>query len=342
VKPHEFQSCSSASARYVLITPCRDEAAYLPVTIASVAAQSIRPWRWIIVDDGSTDDTPAILKRAAAAYPWITVIRREDRGQRAVGPGVIEAFYEGLAQVDLRQCDYICKFDGDLEMPPRYFERVIEYFQADPYLGTLSGKLYLRYGSRLVEERCGDENSVGPVKFYRSECFTDIGGFVRQVSWDGIDGHMCRLKGWIARSVHDPELQIVHLRRMGSSQQSFWTGRVRWGRGKYFMGSAPYYVAAVSLYRMFERPYVLSGVGILWGYLKAWWKRENRFHHPEYLQHFRRYELRSLVMGKRRTMNRCHDQIRRTLPPLQRLRAAQSSAAAAPHTPTLQVNHGLG
>ncbi len=337
-------SHASAGCRYVLITPCRDEAAYLPTTIATVAAQSILPARWVIVDDGSTDATPEILREAAARYPFIQVIRRDDRGRRAVGPGVIEAFYEGLAAIDLDDYDFVCKFDGDLEMPLRYFERVMECFHADPWLGTLSGKLFLRYGAKLVEERCGDENSVGPVKFYRRECFRDIGGFVRQVSWDGIDGHMCRMKGWVARSVHDPELQIVHLRRMGSSQQSFWTGRVRWGRGKYFMGSALHYVVAVSIYRMFERPYVLSGLGILWGYLKAWWKGEQRFRQPDYLRHFRRYEMRSLLTGKRRTMNRAHDRIRQQPPPLQHF--ARDTAPLVMHDPppmptSLQVHHGI-
>src|SRR5690349_5128474 len=106
------------SKRYALITPCRDEAAFLQTTIDTVAAQSIPPSKWVIVDDGSTDNTPSILKRAAEQYPYIQVIRREDRGRRSVGPGVIEAFYEGLQAIDVDEFDYICKFDGDLEMPP--------------------------------------------------------------------------------------------------------------------------------------------------------------------------------------------------------------------------------
>lgn len=302
------------SRRYVLITPCRDEAAFLEATIRTVAAQSVQPAKWIIVDDGSTDDTPNILERAAQQHDYIEVIRREDRGRRAVGPGVIEAFYAGLEHVDLNEYDYLCKLDGDLELPTRYFERLMEHFEADPWLGTLSGKLFLRYGDRLVEERCGDENSVGPSKFYRVACFNDIGGFVRQVSWDGIDGHVCRMKGWIARSMNEPELQIVHLRRMGSSEVSFWTGRKRWGRGKYFMGSSLPYVCAASIYRMAERPYVISGVGILWGYLQAMFSKGERYGDRQYLRHLRRYERRALLRGRRRTMNACHDHIRATFP----------------------------
>ena len=303
------------SRRYLLITPCRDEADFLRITIDSVAAQTVTPAKWLIVDDGSTDETPQILADAAAEHPFIEVLTRVDRGARAVGPGVIEAFNHGLSQVDLADYDYVCKFDGDLELPKRYFERLMERFEDDPWLGTCSGKLFLRYGDELVHERCGDENSVGPSKFYRVECFQDIDGFVGQVSWDGIDGHMCRLRGWIAESVDEEDLRIIHLRRMGSSQKSFWEGRKRWGRGKYFMGSRLHYVLAVSFYRMFERPWIVSGLGILVGYLQAMAGRPPRFDDSDYLRAFRRYELRSLLRGKGRTMHEEHARIRREFPP---------------------------
>lgn len=301
--------------RYLLVSPCRDEAEYLQITIDTVAAQSVPPAKWLIVDDGSTDDTPKILAAAAAKHPFIQVVRRDNRGTRSVGPGVIDALYHGLSMVDLDDYDYVCKFDCDLEMPPRYFERTMEYFEQDPWLGTLSGKLHLRHKGELEQERTGDENSVGPVKFYRVSCFQDIGGFVREVCWDGIDGHMCRLKGWVARSVDDPELRIVHLRQMGSSHVSLWNGRKRWGRGKYFMGSAPYYVAAVALYRMMERPYVLSGLGIFAGYVEAALKRNKRMDDREYLDYLRRFERDSLLRGKTRTADRYHDDLRKRNPP---------------------------
>ncbi|MHC4949298.1 MAG: glycosyltransferase family 2 protein, partial [Planctomycetota bacterium] len=103
--------------RYLLITPCRDEAPYLRKTIEAVAAQTAPPARWLVVDDGSTDDTPAVLAEAGRRLPWLEVIRREDRGRRAVGPGVIEAFYAGLEHADLDDYDYVCKLDADLDLP---------------------------------------------------------------------------------------------------------------------------------------------------------------------------------------------------------------------------------
>jgi len=303
------------SRRYALISPCRDEADYLQITIDTVAAQSVPPTKWVIVDDGSSDDTPKILAAAAAKYPFIQVVRRDDRGARSVGPGVIDAFYHGLSHISLDDYDYVCKFDCDLEMPPRYFERTMEYFERDPWLGTLSGKLHLRRNGRLFPERTGDENSVGPVKFYRVACFKEIGGFVREVCWDGIDGHLCRRFGWVARSVNDPELAIVHLRQMGSSHKSLWVGRQRWGRGKYFMGSSPLYMTAVTLYRMAERPYVVGGLGILVGYVRAGLERAPRMKDPVYLSYLRRFERSSLVIGKRWTTRLYDARIRKDAPP---------------------------
>lgn len=314
--------------RYCLITPCRNEAAYIRTTIETTAAQTIPPALWVIVDDGSSDETPEILAEAARKHAFIQVVRRRDRGARQVGPGVIEAFYDGLSRVDLDEYDFVCKFDGDLEMPPRYFERVMERMDADPYLGNLSGKLFERKrDGQLWEERTGDENAVGPAKFYRVECFREIGGFVREVSWDGIDGHLCRMNGWIAASVHDPEMRIVHLRPMGSSQVNIRVGRERWGRGKYFMGSALYYVLASAVYRSVEPPYLWGGAGITWGYLKAALEAHPRYANPEYQRYLRRFERAQLLMGKRRALARENERVRRQSPPKARIRTRGAKAA---------------
>jgi glycosyltransferase involved in cell wall biosynthesis len=296
---------------YVLISPCRDEEQFMRRTLDSIVAQTLLPAAWVIVDDGSSDRSPQILAEYAAKNSFISVVRRDDRGTRAVGPGVIEAFYAGLDKVDLDQFEYLCKLDLDLEIPPAYFEQVVKQMEADPRLANFSGKPYLRdEGGRLVSERLGDENAVGQIKFYRVAAFREIGGFVRQVSWDGIDGHMCRMMGWVARSEDRPELRFVHLRQMGSSQQSLWVGRLRWGFGKYYMGSALYYVAAVALYRMLEKPYIIGGWGILWGYLKAMVSGRARFENPKFRRFLRRYELASLLLGKRRAADRYHRRIR--------------------------------
>jgi glycosyltransferase involved in cell wall biosynthesis len=288
--------------RYVLITPCRDEAEYARRCIDSVLKQTRRPDLWVFVDDGSSDATPAILAEYAARHPWIRVVRREDRGRRAVGPGVVDAFYAGFETVKLDEYDFLCKFDLDLDLPPRYFEILLDRMAADPRLGTCSGKAYFidaRTGAQ-VSEKCGDEMSVGMTKFYRTACFGEVGGFVREVMWDGIDCHRCRMLGWKACSWDEPELRFIHLRPMGSSQQSIWTGRMRHGYGQYFMGTGLLYMTVSSLFRMTVPPYVLGGLAMWWGYVRSLLDRKPRYGDLVFRAFLRRYQMRCLLVGKRR------------------------------------------
>jgi biofilm PGA synthesis N-glycosyltransferase PgaC len=297
------------SRRYVVVSPCRDEASFMRRTLDSVSQQSVPPDLWVIVDDGSTDDTPAILAEYAARLPYLRVVCRENRGGRSVGPGVIEAFYEGLQDVRLEDFDYLCKLDLDLELPPRYFERLIERMESNPRIGTTSGKPYFvdRKTGALVSELCGDEMSVGMTKFYRTTCFQEIGGFVRQVMWDGIDCHRCRMLGWIAESRDGEDLRFLHLRPMGSSQKGIWTGRVRWGFGQYFMGTAPLYLAASALYRLPRHPFLVGGIAMMWGYLRSAAKGTARYDDPEFRRFLRAYQKQCLVRGKPRATRSLDD-----------------------------------
>jgi hypothetical protein len=287
---------------YVLISPCRDEAAYMRRTLDSVVAQTVRPTRWVIVDDGSTDATPDILADYAARHDWIEVVAKPDRGARAVGPGVIEAFYHGLERVRLQDYAYLCKLDLDLDLPSGYFEGLMLRMEADGRIGTCSGKPYMRVGNRLVSEKCGDEMSVGMTKFYRTACFAQIGGFVREVMWDAIDCHTARQMGWIAVSWDDPDLRFEHLRPMGSSQKSVHVGRRRHGFGQYYMGSDPLYFTATAVFRMAHPPYVAGGLSMLAGYFGAWMRRAPRHPDAELRAFIRAYQRRALLKGKARAV----------------------------------------
>ncbi len=61
---------------YVLITPARNEAAYIEKTIHSVINQTILPLKWVIVSDGSTDGTDEIVKKYLAANPFMQLLKR--------------------------------------------------------------------------------------------------------------------------------------------------------------------------------------------------------------------------------------------------------------------------
>lgn len=300
---------NTSSRRYILISPCRNEAAYLQVTIDSVAAQTILPTKWIVIDDNSTDETPKLLAEAASKYPFIEVIRRDRSGGRKVGPAVIDTFYAGYQTINLKDYHYICKFDMDLDIPPKYFELLMQRMEANPRIGTCSGKPYFRdKQGRLISEKCGNETSVGMTKFYRVECFEQIDGFVREVMWDGIDCHRCRMYGWIACSWDEPELRFIHLRPMGSSQKGMLTGRMRHGFGQYFMGTGLLYMICSAIYRMSRPPIIIGGLFMLIGYLKSMLLRQQRYDDPEFREFVRRYQWNCLLKGKERAtqeLNRC-------------------------------------
>jgi glycosyltransferase involved in cell wall biosynthesis len=288
-----------AGRRIVIVAPVRDEAEYLQGTIDSIVAQKLKPVEWLLVDDGSTDDTYAIAERASREHPWIRVIKRQDRGVRAVGPGVVEAFYFGYDQILTTDYDFICKMDGDIEIGPDYFSTLVDYFEKDPQLGAASGKIFLEEGGGLVEERASDEMVAGMVNFYRRQAFQAIGGFVRQVHWDGIAYHKARITGWRTRSIRNPKLAIIHKRLMGSSHQGIWHGRMRWGRGQYFMGTHPVYIIPMGVYRMAEKPFVIGGLGIICGYFKALLEGMQRYEDPGFRESLHAWQFEKLKIGTR-------------------------------------------
>ena len=273
-------------------------------TLDSVIAQSIQPMLWVIVDDGSTDATPEILAEYAARHDWIRVVSKPDRGHRAVGPGVIEAFYFGLDGIDLGSFDYLCKLDLDLDLPPGYFKELMTRMQANPRIGSCSGKPYFKAASgRMVSEKCGDEMSVGMTKFYRVSCFEQIGGFVREVMWDAIDCHKSRQLGWVTCSWDVPELRFEHLRPMGTSQKGVLTGRARHGYGQYYMGSDPLFLCATAVYRFAHPPYVIGGLSTIWGYARAALARAPQHADADLRAFIRAYQRRALRVGKAKAIN---------------------------------------
>ena len=298
--------------RYCLISPVRNEEQYIRRTLDSVIGQTVEPALWVIVDDGSTDASAEILADYARRIPFIRIVNRADRGFRKVGAGVIEAFNEGYATIEPGDFDYVCKLDMDLDLPAGYFQGLMERMEADPRIGTCSGKAYFpgpgnpegRFDGPLVSERCGDEMSLGMTKFYRRACFEEIDGFTSQVMWDGIDCHTCRMLGWIACSWDDPHLRFVHLRPMGSSEKGVFTGRKRHGFGQYFMGTTIPYILMSGFYRALHPPYVIGGLGIVYGYFLSMVQGRERYGDPTFRRYLVRYQRMVMRMGKKAAIER--------------------------------------
>jgi biofilm PGA synthesis N-glycosyltransferase PgaC len=297
--------------RYVLISPCRNESEFMRRTLDSVASQWVPPAEWIVVDDGSTDATQEILEEYQSRLPYLRVITRDDRGKRSVGPGVIEAFYAGYERVSVPY-DYLCKLDMDLDLPPRYFERLIEKMEEDPRLGTVSGKAYFidaKTGKHVLE-LIRDHMSVGASKFCRKDCFEEVGGFVRQVMWDGIDCHTARLFGWKAGSFDEPDLRFEHLRPMGSSDKSIYAGRKRHGYGQYFMGSSLPFITLSAISRLMAQPRFTGSAMMWWGYVESMLQRKPRYDDPNFIRFLRRWQWMSLTVGTKRATEKIDEEQR--------------------------------
>lgn len=275
----------------VIIAPVRDEADLIRLTLDSMVRQTIRPVEWIIVDDGSQDATPDIVREYAEKYDFIRLVQRPDRGFRKVGGGVVAAFKYGVSQIKHQDYQYIAKLDGDMSFGPRYLEMMFDQFAKDEKLAAVSGKVFREEDGKKIEEIIIDEHVAGQFKLYRRVAFEQIGGFVEEVLWDGIDVHTARMKGWNTLSFYHPEAILMHHRLMGSSDKNVYRGRLRWGRGIWFMGYHPLYAIASGIFRMREKPFIIGGLLIIAGYLQAALTHAPRYDNPEFRKHLHQWQL---------------------------------------------------
>jgi biofilm PGA synthesis N-glycosyltransferase PgaC len=242
---------------YAVISPVKDEAQHFERTAQALLAQTHRPVRWIVVDDGSTDRTFDIACGYAAKYDWITVIRSGASGRRERGAPIVRAFNQGLTSLQTRP-DFVVKLDGDLFFPSHYFAWVAATFSVNPRAGVVGGIVFVNKNDEWVYDPVTRRMVHGAIKSYRYDCLDDIGGLHESMGWDGIDEFGARARGW---NVHVlSELSVLHYKTRGSAQPWF---RSRWeeGRSAHYMG---YRVSAAMRrvgYRMLvEHPPIVGGI----------------------------------------------------------------------------------
>lgn len=283
---------SGIDARYIVVTAVKNEDRFIGETLSSMAAQSVKPAEWVIVNDGSTDSTPRIVKGYAKKNPWIRLVDA-DVSRRARGGHLVRLFCLGFSKVQTRDFDFIVKLDGDLSFEPGFFERAFSHLAQNPRLGITSGISYICSGGKLVEEKSARGHTLGACKVYRRECFEEIGGLVQAMGWDGIDEIKARMKGWEAAPV--PELRVIHLRPEGKATGAFASGKER-GRGSYFMGYHPLFFAFRAARNIVRSP--LDAAGMITGYLSSALSGSNRIDDPEFIRFLRTNQLRKLLMLK--------------------------------------------
>jgi glycosyltransferase involved in cell wall biosynthesis len=277
--------------RYVIITPVRDEERHVEATIECVLRQTVQPEEWIIVDDGSTDQTGTVVDRYAAQYPWIRVVHRGNRGFRKSGGGVMEAFYDGYNSRKCDDWDFLVKLDGDLTFAPDYFQMCFEHFRQEPRLGIGGGEIYHTVRGKLKVEAVPKFHVRGATKIYRRACWAAIGGLFSAAGWDTIDEVKANMLGWDTYSFR--ELHLVHHRLTGSGD-GFLRAPVKYGSICFVCGYHPLYVLARCLYRSVRKPYILGSLAILFGFLKSFFMRTPKVNDEQLIRYLRNQQLRRL------------------------------------------------
>lgn len=283
-------NCNGLS--YVLITPARNEEAYIRKTIQSVISQTILPQRWVVVSDGSTDRTDEIVTEYLAANPWITLIRMAEHRDRNFGAKVA-CFNAGYEYLRKTEYDIIGNLDADISFGPDYVEFLLEKFVSMPDLGVAGTPFRedaFQYDYRFVNI----DHVSGACQLFRRQCFEDIGGYapIRGGGIDWVAVTTARMRGWKTRTFTGKS--CTHHRQIGTGKSTALLSRFRFGKQDYYLGSHPVWEVFRCIYQTKSKPYVIGAVMLFSGYLWACLTRMDRPISPELVQFRRREQMQRL------------------------------------------------
>ncbi len=284
----------SRNVDYIVVSPVRDEVAHVAETVESMVRQTIRPVRWVIVDDGSTDGTGPLLDELAAPYDWIRVLHRPNRGFRANGGGVMDAFYAGFDTLGDLQWELAAKLDADLSFAPDYFEHCIAHFDAEPKLGIGGGLVCSRaQDGTLSVDSVGDPpfHVRGATKIYRHACWQQIAPLIKAAGWDTLDEVRANYFGWTTHTF--TELEVVQHKPTGSAD-GIWRNAVKNGRANYLTGYHPLFMFGKCARRLVKAPLKKEWLGLLTGYVGCYLKRQPPLADPPTIQYLRRQQMQRL------------------------------------------------
>jgi biofilm PGA synthesis N-glycosyltransferase PgaC len=290
--------------RYVLITPARNEEQFIGGTLQSMISQTIRPRRWIIVSDGSTDRTDEIVASYAVEHDWIQLLRMPDRHDRQFAAKA-HAFNAGFAALKELEFDLVGNLDADLTFDSEYFAFLISKFVENPTLGV-AGTPFVENESEVNNHTYSHkhaqlEHVSGACQLFRRKCFEEVGGYVpvKGGAIDWIAVTTARMKGWETRTF--PEKHTFHHRKIGTGTHSPLMVRFQYGRKAYYVGGHPLWVLLRSLTQGKQRPFILGGIMFLAGYVWAFVTRTPRAVSPELMAFYRSEQMSRLkaILGSR-------------------------------------------
>jgi glycosyltransferase involved in cell wall biosynthesis len=273
---------------YVLITPARNEEQYIQETIRSVIHQTVLPLQWIIVNDGSTDTTSETVRSYLNDYKWITLVDLPVRTGRRFDAKV-NCFNEGLKRIKDKKIQIVGNIDADIAFGPDFMEYLLIKFMEIPRLGV-AGTPFMENGKRVYNHRFVDLNHVsGACQLFRMQCYNDIGGYtpVKHGGVDWIAVTTARMKGW--KTITYTEMEFTHLKPMGTGSAGLLKARFNHGIKDYYLGNLLLWQVLRTVNQMSIKPYIISGLMVLSGYLYA---ALSGIKKPisEELQHFHRKE----------------------------------------------------
>jgi len=294
---------SRAVSSYVLVTPARNEEEFIEKTIESMIHQSVLPLKWVIVDDGSTDSTPAIVGRYLAPHPWMELVKMPQRRDRNFA-GKVGAFNAGYEKVKGLQWEIIGNLDGDISFDPDHFEFLTGKFAADATLGV-AGTVFREEGfSSETDSFQGYKHVSGQCQLFRRQCWEEIGGYTphRAGGIDWIAVTSARMRGWKTESFR--EKSFYHYRRLGTAERGLHYSMFSYGKKDYYLGGHPIWELFRIAYRARKRPYLTGGVALGLGYFWAFIRRVPRpisrelmvFHRKEQM-----VKLRAILKSVMRT-----------------------------------------
>ncbi len=290
---------------YVLITPARNEAAFIEKTIQSVIAQTVLPRRWIIVSDGSTDGTDEIVERYTPLHPWIELIKMPLREERNFAAKVL-AVRAGYERVQDLPFEVVGNIDADVSFAEDYFEFLVGKFETTPELGV-AGTHYIEADFHSYSDSYINVHHVnGQCQLFRRACFEDIGGY-SPIKGGGIDWvavTTARMKGWLTYSF--AERLFHHHRKMGTAGSTELRARFHYGKKDYFLGGHPLWQVFRSVFQMTKRPYVVGGAALLAGYAWCWATGTERPISPQLMRFHRAEQMTRLkeLLGRRVQLSR--------------------------------------
>jgi glycosyltransferase involved in cell wall biosynthesis len=278
---------------YVLITPARNEAQYIEMTLRSMIAQIYKPVRWVIVSDGSTDETDEIVARYSAEHPWIDLVRLPQRKERHFA-GKVMAFNAGLERLTSVRYDAVVSLDADISFDSDYFAFLLEKLAAHPELGLVGTPFREISGESYDYRFVSIEHVSGACQVFRRSCFEAIGGYVpiRGGSIDHVAVITARMKGWKTRTF--TEKHCIHHRPIGTAGHHPIAARFRVGLKDYAVGNHPVWELCRVARQMAVQPRCVGGLALGAGYVWALLRQTKRPVPLELVEFHRREQMQRL------------------------------------------------